>query len=69
MFIKLTNTYNNKPLYLNSNVIESMCEITDGTFITTLGDIGKKPDSWTVIGYTVEETPEEIIKMIEEMKK
>jgi uncharacterized protein YlzI (FlbEa/FlbD family) len=69
MFIKITDTYNKKPLYLNSNVIESICEVADGTFITTLGDIGREPDSWTVIGYTVEETPEEIIYMIEEMKK
>lgn len=68
MFIKITDTHDKKPLYINSNVIESICEIASGTLITTLGDIGREPDSWTAIGYTVEETPEEIIEMIEEMK-
>jgi len=69
MFIKLTNTYKNKPLYLNLKLIEAMCETANGTLITTLGDIGREPDSWTDIGYTVEETPEQIIEMIEGGRK
>jgi len=69
MFIKLTRILSEKTVYINANVIESIGEISNGTLIITLGDIGRESDSWTVIGYEVVESPEEIIKMIEEMKK
>jgi hypothetical protein len=50
-----------------------MMEAIDGNYkgstITTITDAFYEPNSWSKYGYDVKETPEQIIEMIEEMKK
>lgn len=64
MFIKLTEFYTEKDLYLNVDKIESLNGSKGrGTAITPTGS----QDEFNV--YKVKESPEEIIEMIGEMKK
>jgi|GEM_PF-3825728 len=69
MFIKLTHTVSSKSIYININMMEAIDGNYKGSTITTITDAFYEPNSWSKYGYDVKETPEQIIEMIEEMKK
>lgn len=64
MFIKLTNYFNRENIFINIQHIESMSR-RKGDDKTEISTLTSKIDRY----FLVIETPEEIIKMIEEMEK
>ncbi len=57
MYIKLTNLYNGVTIYIKPYKIDAIAENLDGTFIYINGNT-----------ISVKETPEQIFKLIEEIK-
>lgn len=64
MFIKLTHTFNDEYFYINVEYIETIHSDICGSQIITINT--EFNDS---VGYTVKENPEQIIEMIECIKK